>query len=108
MDNMHMSPALCILPTQCIYYMFLMDVVINSDYLLMLLVLIGLLTDTVYVLRELNLYLFRDNFDTQFSLITELLFPSCMAQQLNSHRLTCTSQTSTLPSGYLYCKDERA
>jgi len=77
---MHMSPALCILPTQCIYYMFLMDVAINSDYLFMHHVFIGPLSDTVYVLRELNLCLFRDNVDTKFSLITELLFPSCLLQ----------------------------
>jgi len=73
---MHMSPDLCILPTQCIYYMFLMDVAINSDYLLVHRVFIGLVIDTVYVLRELNLNLFRNNFDTTFSLITELLFPA--------------------------------
>jgi hypothetical protein len=78
-----------------------MDVAINSDYLLMHHVLIGLLTDTVYVLRELNLYLFRDNVATKFSLITELLFPSCIVQQLNSHRLTFTFQISTLPSACL-------
>jgi hypothetical protein len=53
-----------------------MDVATNSDYLLMHRVLIGLLTDTAFVLRELNLYLFRDNADTKFSLITELLFPA--------------------------------
>jgi hypothetical protein len=45
-------------------------------------VLIGLVIDTVYVLHELNIYLFRDNFDTAFSLITELLFPSHIIQQL--------------------------
>jgi hypothetical protein len=78
--------------------MFLMDVAINSDYLPMHRVLISLSTDTVYVLRELNLYLFRDNVDTKFSLITQLLFPSCIIQQLNSHRLTFTCQTSALPS----------
>lgn len=74
-----------------------MDVAVNNDYLLMNHVLIGLLADTVCFPRELNLYLFRDNVDTKFSLITELLFPSCILQQLSSHRLTFTSQTSTLP-----------
>ena len=67
-----------------------MDVAINSDYLLMHLVLIGLLTDTFYVLRELNLCLFHDNFDTKFSLITELLFLSSIVQQHNSHLLPKT------------------
>jgi hypothetical protein len=75
LTHMHMSPDLCILPTQCIYYMFLMDVAIYSDYLLMQRVLIGLVTNPFYVLRELNLYLFRDNVDTTFSLITELFSP---------------------------------
>lgn len=56
--------------------MFLMDVATNSDYLLVHPVLIGLLTDAAFVLRELNLYLFRDNADTKFILITELIFPA--------------------------------
>jgi hypothetical protein len=75
-----MSTALGILSTQCIYYLFVMDVAINSDYLPMHHELVGLLTDKVYVLRELNLYLFRDNVDTKFSLITQHLFPSCILQ----------------------------
>jgi hypothetical protein len=75
-----MLTVLCIRPTRYIYYLFVMDVVINSDYLSMHHELVGLLTDTVYVLCELSLYLFRDNVDTKFSLITELLFPSSILQ----------------------------
>lgn len=66
-----------------------MDVAINSDHIRMHRVLIGLLTDTAFVLGELNLYLFRDNADTNFSLITES-FP-----QLHS-------PTAQFPTPYLY------
>ena len=85
-----MSPATCILSTQFIYCIFGMDVAINSDYLPMHHVLIVLLTDTLCVLRELNLYIFRDNVDTKFSLNTETSFP-----QLHS-------STARFPLPYLY------